>query len=120
MLDGALEILRASGVREKDTRIVRVPGSFEIPHGCRKLLAAKKPDAIIALGCIIKGETDHDRYIASAVAQGIMQLIVESGIPIAFGVLTTNTLAQARARSRGTANKGAEAAIAALESALLV
>ncbi len=119
LLDGALEVLHAAGVKKGDIRIVRVPGSFEIPYGCRKLLATKKPDAIIALGCIIKGETDHDRYIASAVAHGIMQLTVESGVPIAFGVLTTNTLAQARVRSRGTSNKGAEAATAALECALL-
>lgn len=120
MLEGALDVLHASGVKKGNIRIMRVPGSFEIPYGCRKLLAKKKPDAIIALGCIIKGETDHDRYIASAVAHGIMQLTVESGVPIAFGVLTTNNLAQARARSRGKTNKGAEAALAALESALLV
>lgn len=120
MLAGALQTLRAWGVRERNIEVIHVPGSFEIPFACRMLLSKKKkPDAIIALGCIIKGETDHDRYIASAVSHGIMQLTLESGIPISFGILTTNNLKQAEVRSRGKSNKGIEAAIAALESALL-
>ena len=121
MLAGALETLRAWRVREGSIEVIHVPGSFEIPFACRTLVSGKKkPDAIIALGCIIKGETDHDRYIASAVSHGIMQVMLEHGVPISFGVITTNNLKQAEVRSRGKANKGIEAAVAALESALLV
>lgn len=120
MLEGALSTLRAWRVAERNIDIVRVPGSFEIPFACRMLLAGKqKPSAVIALGCIIKGETEHDRYIASAVSDGIMALSLEYGAPISFGVITTNTLAQAKARSTGRANKGIEAASAALEMGLL-
>jgi len=120
LLAGALETLRAWNVKEKNIRVVRVPGSFEIPFGCLTLLSGKKkPDAVIALGCIVKGETEHDRYIASAVSSGIVNLTIAYKTPISFGVLTTNNLAQARIRSRGNDNKGSEAAAAALESALL-
>lgn len=120
MLTGALTTLRQWGVREKNIRIIHVPGSFEIPYGCQKLLSVKKkPDALVALGCVIKGETDHDRYIAHAVAAGIMNLSTAHHVPIAFGVITPNSLAQARVRSKGKHNKGVEAAIAALRCALL-
>lgn len=120
MLTGALTTLRQWGVSEKNIRIVRVPGSFEIPYGCLKLLTQKKRlDAIVALGCVIKGETEHDRYIATTVAGGIMDLILSHNVPIAFGVITPNSLAQARVRSTGKHNKGVEAAIAALTCALI-
>ena len=120
MLAGALETLAAWKVRKEHITIVRVPGSFEIPYGCLTLLKkSKKPDAIIALGCIIKGETEHDRYLATAASQGIMRLSIDYRMPIAFGIITTNSLAQAKARSSGPANKGKEAALAALESAFL-
>jgi len=119
MLEGAKETLREWGVKENNIDVIRVPGSFEIPYGCLTLISRKKPDAIIAIGCVIKGETDHDRYIASAVADGIMQLTLTHKVPISFGVITTNTLEQAKVRSTGTANKGREAALAALEMALL-
>lgn len=118
LLSGALQVLKKWNVSEKNIVIARVPGCFEIPYGCITLLKQKKYDTLIALGCIVKGETDHDRYIASAVSRGIMDLIVAYQVPIAFGVLTVNTLAQAKARSTGKNNKGAEAAIAALEAAL--
>lgn len=120
MLTGALTTLRQWGVSEKKIRVIRVPGSFEIPYGCLKLLSGKKkPDAIIALGCVIKGETDHDKYIAHAVSNGIMELTIQTGVPIAFGVITPNSLAQAQVRSKGKHNKGAEAAVAALTCALI-
>ncbi len=119
MLAGAVNTLRQWGVKEKQIRIVRVPGSFEITYGCIKLLTHKKMDAIVALGCIIKGETDHDKYLAHAVAAGITNLTIESGVPISFGVITPNSLAQARVRSKGKHNKGVEAAIAAMTCALL-
>lgn len=120
LLTGALTTLRQWGVKEKSIRVIRVPGSFEIPYGCLKLLSGKKkPDAIIALGCVIKGETEHDRYISFTTAQGIMDLTLTYGVPISFGVITPNTLAQAKVRSKGKHNKGMEAAVAALECALL-
>lgn len=119
MLKGALEVLRAWKVKERNVEVVWVPGSFEIPFGCLKLIKRKKPDAIVTVGCIVKGETDHDRYLAYAVSYGIMHLSLEHNVPISFGVITTNNLAQARARSSGKTNKGSEAAIAALDMALL-
>ncbi len=119
MLDGALETLRAWGVKEKNIRVVHVPGSFEIPFGALKLIKKMKPHAVIALGCVIKGDTDHDKYIADAVSHGIMRLSLDNMIPVSFGVITTNNLEQAVVRSTGKTNKGPEAAAAALESALL-
>lgn len=119
MLKGALEVLHLSKVREDNISIVQVPGSFEIPFGCLKLLKKKKPDAIVALGCIIRGETKHDEYLASAVSHGIIDLILHHRVPISFGVITTNNLAQAKVRSSGKTNKGGEAARAALGMALL-
>ena len=99
--------------------MVRVSGSFEITYGVLSLLKRKKYDAIIALGCIIKGETSHDEFIAHAVAQGIVQMMVAYKTPISFGVVTTNDLPQAVVRSTGKNNKGIESALAALEAALL-
>lgn len=119
LLQGALSTLKSHGVADESINIIDVSGSFEIPYGCLTLLSKSKPDAIIALGCIVKGETNHDRYIASAVSHGIMQLSLQYKTPISFGVITTNTLKQAKARSSGDSNKGTEAAIAALQSALL-
>lgn len=118
LLRGALETLRAWKVPEKHVSVIRVPGSFEIPFGCL-LALKKKPDAILALGCIIKGETEHDRYIAQAVSHGITTLSLEKNVPIAFGVITPNNVKQAQARSSGKANHGAKSAVAALEMALL-
>lgn len=119
MLEGALKTLSAWKVRAADTAVVYVSGSFEIPYGCLTLLKKKKFDALVAIGCIIKGETEHDRHLASAVSAGIMRLSLDYETPIAFGVITTNNLAQARARSFGSMNRGSKAAEAALESALL-
>lgn len=137
LLDGALATLEKCKVKRKNIDILRVPGSFEIPFGCLLFLnpdaptlrrgsglrpkrRRKKYGALIALGCIIKGETSHDVYIASAVSQGIMNLSLEYGTPISFGVITTNNLAQARARSRGEANRGKDAALAAVAMALFM
>ncbi len=119
MLEAARETLRAWGVTARNTTTVFVPGSFEIPVACQKVIAKTKPHAIIALGCIIQGDTKHDHYIASAVSHGLMRLSLDHKIPISFGILTTNNLAQAKARSRGKENKGHEAALAVLETALL-
>ncbi len=119
LYEGTRAVLKEWRVQEKNIFTLKVPGSFEIPYGCAKIIKRKKPDAVIALGCLVKGETKHDEHIATAVAGGIMRLSLEHAIPVAFGVLTTNNLAQARARSRGERNKGREAAVAALQSALV-
>ena len=119
MLDGVLDTCRAWGVHERNIHILRVPGSFEIPFGCLRLLKTHANiDTIIPIGCIIKGDTKHDEYLASSVAYGLMRISIEKHIPIAFGIITTNNLRQAKIRSRGSTNKGAEAARAALQSAL--
>jgi 6,7-dimethyl-8-ribityllumazine synthase len=119
MIEGALAALKEWGVNASNTHVARVYGSFDLVFGCMKMIKQWKPDAVVALGCIIKGETDHDRYIASAVSQGLIDLTLSSGVPISFGVITANTLAQAKARSRGKTNHGEKAAVAALEMALL-
>ena len=117
MLHGALAFLKKHGV--KAVKVLHVPGSFEIPLACELLAAAKKFDALVALGCIIKGETMHDYYLASAVTPALLELGLKHRIPIGLGVITTNNLKQARARSRGASNKGAEAAEAAIRMARL-
>ena len=119
LLHGAREMLRTWRVPTKNVTIVRVAGSFEIPYGCLSLIKKKKLDAVVALGCIITGETEHDRHIASAVSHGITDLTIKHGVPISFGVITANNLKQAKARATGDANKGKEAVVAALEAALL-
>ncbi len=118
LLEGAKDTLLGAGVPEDQIDILYVPGSFELPFGARQLMKPGKTDGIICLGCIIQGETRHDEYIAHAVASGIMQLGLMSGVPVIFGVLTTNTLEQAKDRAGGThGNKGSEAAVTALEMA---
>ncbi len=119
LLQGARKVLAQCKVKKSNIRVIEVPGSFEIPFGCRMLLEEKWYDAIITLGCIVKGETDHDVYIATAVSDGIMKLSLHYGVPIGFGVLTVRNLAQAKARVTGEANKGREAARAAVQVALL-
>lgn len=113
LLAGALRELARSGVRKEHISMVRVPGSFELPLACQRLAKSGRFDALVALGCVIKGETDHYRYIAGEAARGIMEVMLTYSVPIGFGMLTTDTLAQAKARSYGADNKGAEAARAA-------
>ncbi|MBI5456818.1 6,7-dimethyl-8-ribityllumazine synthase [Candidatus Kaiserbacteria bacterium] len=119
LLCGARETLEQWGVKKANVHVFHVPGSFELPLGALKLIRKKKLDCIVALGCVIKGETKHDEYIASAVSHGFIRLMLDHAIPIGFGVITPNSLAQAKVRSRGKTNKGSEATIAALEMALL-
>ena len=120
LLQGAKETLLQAGVLPENIEELLVPGSFELPWGARQLMKSDKKDAIICLGCIIQGETRHDEYIATAVAHGIMQLSIASGIPVLFGVLTTNTLDQAVERAGGAhGNKGSEAAASALQLAVI-
>jgi len=120
LLRGAREQLAEASVPDDDVTIIRVPGAFEIPIGAQRLGESGEYDAIVCLGCLIKGETMHFEYIAEAASHGIMQAAAATGIPMAFGVLTTLTEEQAVERSRsGPDNKGREAAAAALEMAKL-
>lgn len=116
LLEGALEALGKGGVPEQNIYLSKVPGSFELPFGAQKMIDTHKPHAVICLGCVIQGETRHFDFICSSVADGIMQLGLKHRIPVVFGVLTTNTLEQAKERSGGKhGNKGFEAGITALK-----
>jgi 6,7-dimethyl-8-ribityllumazine synthase len=116
LLRSAYDGLLRSGAREKDIEIVRVPGSFEIPSGARTLAETKKYDAIICLGCLIRGDTAHYDVIVNEVTRGIGQSAQETGVPHAFGVLTCENLEQAIDRAGlKMGNKGFEAALAAVE-----
>ena len=120
LLQGAVETLLEHGVDEKDIYVRHVPGSFELPFGASTLLEKKKFDAVICLGCVIQGETRHFEFISQAVAHGIMKVSLSEGIPVIFGVLTTDTLQQAKDRSGGAlGNKGTDAAVTALKMAAL-
>ena len=113
---GALGALKGAGVAAKDIKIFQVPGSFEIPLTCQKIIKAKKFDGILAIGAIIKGETAHFDFIAKAATEGIMRVMLEHDFPIAFGVITTYNLEQAKARAKNNKdNKGYEAALALVE-----
>jgi 6,7-dimethyl-8-ribityllumazine synthase len=114
MLKGALETLKENKVKAENIKTVWVPGSFEITLACQRFAETKKYDALVAIGCVIKGETDHFYYICSEASRGIMNVMLKFNIPIGFGMLTTQKLKQARIRSRGKENKGREAAEAAL------
>ena len=121
LLDGANDILTRHSVESEDIDVVWVPGSFEIPVVVKKLASTKKYNAIICLGAIIQGDTPHYEYIASEAAKGISQISLETGIPVSFGILTTNNLEQAIERA-GTksGNKGKQAAESAIEMANLL
>jgi 6,7-dimethyl-8-ribityllumazine synthase len=118
--DGAVAALREAGAPESSIEVVPVPGAFEIPQAARALAETGRFDAIVCLGCLVRGETPHFEYIASAAAHGITDAAGETGVPMAFGVLTTHTMEQALARAGdGPDNKGREAAAAAIEMAAL-
>jgi 6,7-dimethyl-8-ribityllumazine synthase len=118
---GALEALAAAGARPDDITVVKVPGAFEIPLAAQRAAESGRFDAVVCLGCVIRGETPHFDYICSAVAHGLTAASSATGIPMAFGVLTTNSAEQALARAGdGPGNKGREAAQAAIEMAEVV
>ena len=120
LLEGALDALRRHGVEEKGITVVRVPGSFGIPLGVKRA-AGQKVDAVIALGALIRGGTPHFDYLSAEVTKGVAHVMLETGIPVAFGVLTTDTVEQAIERAGTKAgNKGAEAAQSALEMVSLL
>ncbi len=118
LLEGAEDALLRHGAEEQSWTVVRVPGSYEMPLACMKLANSGKYDAIIAIGCVIRGATPHFDYVAGEVSKGIAQASWSSGLPVAFGVLTTDTIEQAVERAGTKAgNKGWEAATAAIEMA---
>jgi 6,7-dimethyl-8-ribityllumazine synthase len=115
LLDGALDALRRHGVEEKGISVFKVPGAFEVPLAVRKA-AEQKVDAVIALGALIRGGTPHFDYLSAEVTKGVAQVMLETGVPVSFGVLTTDSVEQAVERAGTKAgNKGAEAAQSAIE-----
>lgn len=118
LIGGALDVLVRLGAQEKDLTLVKVPGSFEIPLTARKLAASGKFDAVICVGAVIRGETPHFEYVAAEVTKGMAAASMETGVPIAYGIITADTVEQAINRAGVKAgNKGSEAALAAVEMA---
>ncbi|MGV8040830.1 MAG: 6,7-dimethyl-8-ribityllumazine synthase [Thermoanaerobaculaceae bacterium] len=116
LLDGAMDCLTRHGARDEDVVLVKVPGSWELPMVADRLARSGKVDAVIALGVLIRGDTPHFEYIAAEATKGLAQASLGSGIPVSFGVLTTENLEQAIERSGTKAgNKGWQAALAAIE-----
>ncbi len=116
LLAGAVDTLQRHGCPDGQMTVVRIPGSYELPLAARKLVGTGQYDAVICLGCIIRGQTPHFEYIAAECAKGIAQVAMESGIPVTFGVITADTLEQAIERAGTKAgNKGSDAALAAIE-----
>ncbi|MCG8015938.1 MAG: 6,7-dimethyl-8-ribityllumazine synthase [Candidatus Thiodiazotropha sp. 'RUGA'] len=116
LLDGAIDTLKRHGANEEDLTLVRLPGAFEMPVALEKLAASGKYDAIIALGAVIRGGTPHFDYVAGECVKGMAQVSLKHGVPIAFGVLTVDTIEQAIERAGTKAgNKGAEATLSAIE-----
>jgi 6,7-dimethyl-8-ribityllumazine synthase len=116
LLEGVFTVFEKMEMNEFSMEVINVPGGYELPLGAQWAINKYSPDVVICLGCIIRGETPHFNYISKSVADGIMHLNLTHNIPIIFGVLTTDTLKQAQQRSGGKhGNKGADAAIAALE-----
>ena len=118
LLEGAVECLKKHNYTENDFDLIKVPGAFEIPLTAGKLASQKKYNAIITLGAVIRGATPHFDYISNAVSTGCAEVALKYGIPVVFGVLTTNTVEQALERSSsGLGNKGWDAALTAIEMA---
>lgn len=116
LLEGALQTLFRFDVKQNDIVVEYVPGSFELTYGAKKLIERLELDSVIVIGCVIQGETPHFTFVCNSVTQGVTDLNLKYDIPVIFGLLTTNTLEQAKARSGGRhGNKGDEAAITALK-----
>lgn len=121
LLRGALDALKRHGADEEAVAVVWVPGSFELPLIAKKMAETGHYDAVICLGCIIRGETPHFEYVAGEAARGIQRVALETGVPIIFGVVTAETLEQALERAGGKAgNRGFDAAMTAMETANLL
>jgi 6,7-dimethyl-8-ribityllumazine synthase len=120
LLTGALDVFSQYGVDEDDLKVLKVPGAFELPQAAKKLCSTGNFDAIVCLGAVIRGETSHFDYICAEASRGVGQVGLEFNVPVLFGVLTTENLEQAVARSgSGSSNKGRETALAAIEMATL-
>ncbi len=121
LIRGAIDALKRHGASDKQLEIVRVPGAFDIPIVARKLALSRRYEALIALGAVVRGDTPHFDYVAGECSSGLARVALETGVPIAFGVLTTDTMEQAVDRAGGKGgNKGADAALVALEMANLL
>ena len=121
LLEGAIDALKRHGAHERDLQIVRVPGAYEMPIAAQRLAAGKRFEAIIALGAVIRGGTPHFEYVAGECTKGLSQVSLQHDIPVAFGVLTVDTIEQAIERSGTKAgNKGEEAAMAVIETVNLL
>lgn len=121
LIDGALEALQRHGAGPAQLELVRVPGAFDLPIIVRRIAQSGRADAIIALGAVIRGETAHFDYVAGECASGLSRVACDTGVPVAFGVLTTDTVEQAADRAGGKAgNRGADAAEAAIHLATLL
>jgi 6,7-dimethyl-8-ribityllumazine synthase len=121
LIRGAVDALLRHGASEKQVEIIRVPGAFDLPFVVRRVAASKRYDAVVALGAVIRGATSHFDYVAGQCAAGLARVSEETGVPVAFGVLTTETIEQAFERAGTKAgNKGADAALVALELANLL
>ncbi|MGM9921483.1 MAG: 6,7-dimethyl-8-ribityllumazine synthase [Bhargavaea sp.] len=121
LVEGALDTLRRHGVAEEDIDVAKVPGAFEIPLAAQNLAASGKYDAVITLGAVIRGATAHFDYVCAEAAKGVAKAAADTGIPVLFGVITTDTIEQAIERAGTKAgNKGAESATAAIEMANLL
>ena len=117
LLEGAIDALVRHGASEADITVARIPGAFEIPLAAKTMAASRKFDAVICLGAVIRGSTPHFEYVSSEVSKGVASVSLDSGIPVAFGVLTTDTIEQAVERAGTKAgNKGFEAAVTAIET----
>jgi len=120
LVEGAMDALVRHGANGEDVHTVRVPGAFEIPVAAKKVAQTSRYDAIICLGCVIRGATPHFEYVSAEVSKGVASVSLESGIPVSFGVLTTDTIEQAIERAGTKAgNKGFDAAVSAIEMANL-
>ena len=121
LLDGALDALRRHGAADEDITVAWVPGSFELPMAAKKMAESGKYDAVIALGAVIRGATQHCQYVASEAAKGIAQAALQTGVPVIFGVITPDTLEQAIERAGARLpNRGFDAAVSAIEMANLL
>lgn len=117
LLEGALDALVRHGAEDQDIHVMRVPGAYEIPLAAQKMTATGTYDAVICLGAVIRGSTPHFDYVAAEVSKGVASVSLESGVPVIFGVLTTDTIEQAVERAGTKAgNKGFEAAVTAIET----
>jgi 6,7-dimethyl-8-ribityllumazine synthase len=121
LLEGCVEELRRRGIRERDVEVAWVPGAFEIPLAASALAGSGRYDALVALGVVVRGGTPHFEYVCRGVTDGALRVMLDSGVPVAFGVLTVDDVEQAWERTGGAeGHKGVEAAVAAIEMARLV